>query len=251
VKRFLPALTSRAHLAWLVVNLAGFGCARGAEPDGGDARADGAADGAADATADVPIVDVPPPMDVFACTGSTCTVPNGTGSCVAGVCQVGMCVSGAYDIDHDARNGCECVVGVIASTCAMATDLGTLPAGSFHLVESLLPAGMTEHWVKATLPSGGRAHVEFLSNPGMAYRFDVAPSCMAGAQLSCPDHMAGSTGITSWEFFDTVPDAGTTHTDDPSRMVALPPTTVYIRVTAMHPSTGCQPYQLLVGNDVW
>ncbi len=249
----LPRCTRRLFVTLVGAVFAlhgGVGCAVGASTDGGDGgRGEtSAGDVSIDARIDVP-VDVPPPIDVFTCTGTTCTVPNGTGVCMNGVCQVGSCAAGGFDMDHNARNGCECIVGVVSSTCAMARDLGMLSPGSMHLVQSLMPQGTTEQWTRVTFAAGGREHIEFETNPGMAYRFEVRASCMPGA-LRCPDRMEGGTALTTFEFMDTAPDAGTTHTNMPMRMNDVP-TTVYIRVTTSRPSTTCEPYTLVVGNDVW
>ncbi|MEI8254260.1 MAG: hypothetical protein WCJ30_01160 [Deltaproteobacteria bacterium] len=226
----------------------GTSCAVGAGTDGGNGEAS-VGDVSIDARIDA-AMDVPVPMDVFACTGTTCSVPNGTGVCTAGVCQVGTCTAGGFDMDHNARNGCECVVGVVATTCAAATDLGTLPPGSMHLVQSLLPPGTTEQWTRVTFAAGGREHVEFLTNPGSAFRFDVQAACTPGS-LQCPDRPdGGGSALTAFEFLDTAPDAGATHTNEPARMNPVP-TTVYIRVTTSRASTTCEPYTLVVGNDVW
>lgn len=242
-------MVQAAGLAFVLHGAAG--CGGGAGTDGGESGSRDASNGdvSIDARSVDAAIDAVLPMDVFACTGTTCSVPNGTGVCTGGTCQVATCASGSFDMDHGARNGCECVVGVVASACASATDLGTLPPGSMHLVQSLLPPGVTEHWTRVSFGAGGREHIEFLTNPGDAFHFDVQPACMPGA-IPCPDRTDGGTGLTAFEFMDTAPDAGATHTNDPMRMTVVP-STVFIRVTASRPSTTCEPYTLVVGNDVW
>lgn len=240
------ALTSLTALAFVSA-----ACSSGQTGDAGDASDVEA--GRIDATVDAVIdtgVDVPAAPDVFTCTGSTCTIANGTGACVGGVCQVMTCVPGGFDMDHDARNGCECIVGVVPSTCAMPLDLGTLDVGSFHAIQSLMTSPTGEHWARVTFAPGGREHIEFAANPGMAFHVEVLSSCTAASHLACPDRMEGSTAITAWEFFDTVPDAGMPNDNLPMRMTAVP-TTVFIHITTSRATTTCDPYTLIVGNDHW
>lgn len=237
-------------LGLALATLAFVGCAQGTVPsDGGDAsdRETAVIDGSMEAAVDAP-TDTPPAVDVYTCTGTTCTVANGTGMCVGGVCQVGSCMPGGFDLDHNARNGCECIVGVVSTSCATPTDLGTLSRGSMHLVQSLFTSATGEHWARVTFEPGGHPQIDFLTNPGMAFHFEVLATCMAASHAQCPDRTQGATGITSWEFFDTVPDAGTTHSDDPARMTAAP-TTVIIHVTTSRAATTCDPYTLVVSND--
>jgi hypothetical protein len=56
-----------------------------------------------------------------------CPIANGTPSCSAGVCAVGMCNAGWYDTDQQASTGCEChePVSDPGEFCADAVDLGS------------------------------------------------------------------------------------------------------------------------------
>lgn len=193
-----------------------------------------------------PLVDTPPAVDAFACTGTTCTVAHGTGACVSGRCQVGACEMGYSDLDHNAMNGCECMTGMVSSNCGTPTDLGMMAVGGTRPVTGVLATMTAEHWVRVNFAPGGHPHIQFMTNPGMAYRFAVATSCMPTATLHCPDRAEGATGLTNWEYFDNPNDSGMPN--DPDAAMTPPPTSVLIHITTTMPTTMCTPYTLTVTN---
>ena len=222
----------------------GVSCAIGVDPNadtgpgGGDATMM-----MSDST--MPGTDIGPSVDAYSCTGSTCTVAHGTGACVAGHCQIGACEMGYSDLDHSAINGCECMAGMVSSNCGTPTDLGMLAVGGMRMVTGLLPTAMAEHWVRVNFVPGGHAHIQFSTNPGMAYHFDVDSSCMPGSALHCPDRTSGAAGLTNWEFFAMAADGGG---NDPDAGMTPSPTTVLIHITTAMPPTTCMPYILAVTN---
>jgi len=59
---------------------------------------------------------------------NACSVPNGTGKCVAGACQVGSCAAGYGDCDGLAANGCESATSGSVQNCGSCGH--ACPAGS-------------------------------------------------------------------------------------------------------------------------
>jgi hypothetical protein len=203
------------------------------------------------ATTDGPTMDRPAPTDApgFPCTGTTCTVANGVGACVAGSCQVGSCTMGYADIDRNPMNGCECMSGAISTSCGTPTDQMTIASGGMRMVDGLLSTTMGEHWMRVSFATGGHPHIRFMTNPGMAYRFDVVSGCGTGAQVMCPDRTEGATGLTEWEYFDAPSDAGVGDGGPMPEMRMNPwPATLYVKVKTTMNSTACMRYTLVFSN---
>ncbi len=193
--------------------------------------------------------DTAPMDDAFSCTGTTCTVANGIGACVNNRCQVGSCNMGYSDLDRAPANGCECQSGTTSTNCGTPSDQMTLAPSGTRMVDGLIATTMGENWLRVTFAPGGHPHITFMTNPGMAYRFDIVRGCMAGSQLTCPDRTAGATALTDWEFFDMPPDGGAADggVGMPTRNTPAPGT-VYIHVTTTMAATGCSKYTLRIAN---
>ena len=132
---------------------------------------------------------------------SSCPTPaGGKATCSAGVCSVGACAKGMYDVNGDPSDGCECAANGTPSgfggSCGKAIDLGSLPDGGTAITKSgqILPGegGDWYTWDAKDMPDTNPAgncdafavNVKFVVNPGGAFVFDVyRGACAASDQL--------------------------------------------------------------------
>lgn len=127
-------------------------------------------------------------------------VAGGSSKCVSGVCGVGSCAKGFYDVNGDATDGCECAAlgatNGLGAVCGVANDLGDLPDGSASIQKGgqILP-GEQGDWYKfkaTDLPDTQPAscdnyniHISFVLNPGNIFAFDVYRGSCAVADQVC------------------------------------------------------------------
>lgn len=103
---------------------------------------------------------------------------------------------------------------------------------------NLVPAG-SDDWFVVSFAMGGHPRIQFMSNPGMMYSFEVRSNCGADV-FTCPDRPEGATGLVDWE----VQDTPGMHT---SRDVPWP-TTVFIRVRTSAMMPMCANYALVISD---
>jgi hypothetical protein len=172
---------------------------------------------------------------------------NGTACYPGGACSIVSCAAGAYDVDGQYPDGCECIDSGGAGSCGAATDLGSFNPGNSVAVNGKLPTSGSVDWYRVNFPAGsgrpggGLAWVSLTGNPGPNYRFDVTHDC-SGNAVYCGAEGGGSWGLTSFEFTDNQSPAYR------SNGVAWP-STVYIRVYRVNSGLTCENYQLSVGRN--
>jgi len=111
--------------------------------------------------------------------------PHGVADCQGGVCVIGTCDSGWYDLDNLYINGCECQVESNELTgnnsCSSSIDIGTLSdtGTSVNITGNIVPSSDVD-WYKFTANDTSdttcdtyHVKVRFLSNPGNVFRFDI------------------------------------------------------------------------------
>jgi hypothetical protein len=122
--------------------------------------------------------------------------PHATPDCVGGVCVVGSCASGWYDVDGTYSNGCECApegTESSSTSCSSPHDLGTFAdTGSSASFSGNIVPGTDVDWYKfravdttdtgSPLCDSFNVRVRFTSNPGNVFRMDIYPgSCTTPA----------------------------------------------------------------------
>lgn len=112
------------------------------------------------------------------------TPPHATPACVDGVCVVGSCDSGYYDLNGNYADGCECEVESTESastTCENAYNLGNIPDDGTKITISgnIVPEGDSD-WYKFnavdspdTTCDSFSVDVRFAVNPSGVFRFAV------------------------------------------------------------------------------
>ena len=163
--------------------------------------------------------------------------------CSGAQCFVSGCNSDYYDIDGGYGNGCECGDDGWSTTCSGAdtgtSNLGNVgPGGQLTPIGRLPAGGSQDDWFRVNFsnsgrPGSGSPTIEFLSNPGGNYRFDIRYSC--GSNLC--------TGQTQWTFVDNQAVGGVNQWN--YNPIAWP-TQVYIRVYRVNGGQNCTDYQLRI-----
>ncbi len=136
--------------------------------------------------------------------------PNGTGLCSGGVCTIGACTSGFFDVDTVYGNGCECQQEATESSslaCGTAYDLGSFAdTGTTTTVSgNIVPSG-EEDWYRFTAVDNAdsscdsfNVSVAFTLNPGSVFRMDIyRGSCSDGSPcLNVNDQMQWYTNMST------------------------------------------------------
>ncbi len=169
--------------------------------------------------------------------GIRCTTPNATAMCASGTCSIARCAPGFGDADGLASTGCECATDTNASSCGtISAPIPVAPGGARTVTGMILPTG-GEDWFRVAFAGGGHPRIRFTTNPG-GHVLAVFAACGSARALSCPDHPAGASGITTWEFLD----------DTAGRSRDVPePGTVLLRVTSGTAAT-CASYAIGITN---
>ena len=145
------------------------------------------------------------PANCSSC-GFVCNLPNSNEICVGGMCDVGSCLSGFYDVDGNPTNGCECADDSHANICSGAEDLGSLSNGaSVNRTGKVAPSGGSDYFRvgfnnTGRGPGQGVPRVRFTTNEGNVFRMEVTANCSAGASACGSGGNASS--ITDWQFQD-------------------------------------------------
>jgi hypothetical protein len=147
------------------------------------------------------------------CTGVDCPhEPNvGSYSCNSGVCGIGMCNHGCFDLDKNYNDGCECCDDALGKSCTTPTGLGQIMRGQTFNQQGQLPAGGAESdWLQVTFSSESdhafHAHIYFTSNPNNEFAFDLSSDCNnPPTLLPCGDGGA-CQGKVEWEVQYTAGD---------------------------------------------
>lgn len=163
--------------------------------------------------------------------------------CSGALCFISGCNSTYYDIDGIYSNGCECGDDGYSGSCSGAnsgsSNLGAVSPGGQIVVTGRLPAGGSQDdWFRVNFstsgrPGGGSPTIDFLSNPGGNYKFDIRYSC--GTNVC--------TNRTQWSFVDN--HATGSPNDYTNNNVAWP-TQVYVRVYRTNGGQNCTDYQLRI-----
>jgi hypothetical protein len=134
--------------------------------------------------------------------GVKATLPHATASCVNGVVTLVSCDVGYYNADGIAGNGCETQADSWADSFATASNLGTVNLGSSSTVTgNIVPQGDVD-WFTVTFAAGAAASIQFTSNPGSLFHFEVWES--STSQLSTlgggtsASYQIGSTAKQLW-----------------------------------------------------
>jgi hypothetical protein len=148
------------------------------------------------------------PMNCGSC-GHVCMGSHvATNACAGGLCSVGMCSQGYFDIDGDGTNGCECQQDAAESSSSSVCG-GAAAAG--QVLESP-PGTVTLKGNDTPDPNGGcdKYHLKivFADNPGDQFRFDLFyDDCTTAA--TC-DSGEGPSGLTTYDWMATGdPNGGT------------------------------------------
>ena len=163
--------------------------------------------------------------------------------CSSGSCFVSACNGSYYDIDGIYSNGCECADDGYSGSCSGAnsgaSNLGDVAPGGQIVATGRLPAGGgQDDWFRVNFsnsgrPGSGSPTIEFLSNPGGNYKFDIRYSC--GSNYC--------TNRTQWTFEDFLAGGG------PNQWNYNPttwPSQVYVRVYRTNGGQNCTDYQLRI-----
>ncbi len=192
------------------------------------------------------------------CTAGDCPVTTDSSSTTCdmmGLCHIGMCKPGFYDLDGKYANGCECKDAGIAQACSAATDKGALTVGGSTSVTGNLPAMGLADWITVNFSGNGdpsyHPRISFMTNPGNNLRFDVYSNCNGGAQ-ACGEGGNASARV-SWEVLytggDFSPPAGQGAVQS---FMAIPPVgnngQVYIKVYRVSGTPDCSSYTLSIAN---
>lgn len=168
-------------------------------------------------------------------------------------CNSGICV--ACSGGRVCGNTCQTTT---VNTCSSATNLGTINAnGSALSAISRLPLTTQEHWYRVSFPMNpnpnqrgtGTPQIDFVTNGGGGYRFDVYSNC-SGSAYACGIEGATALNRTEFSYRET---CHTTVTGDQTRGCesrtgpgSTWPATVYIKVKRVS-GTGCdQDYRLRI-----
>jgi len=169
----------------------------------------------------------------------------------AGGCTISGCPAGAYDVDANYSNGCECVDDTIGASCTGPTNAGSVaPGGTFMSPVGRVPPSGGSDWYVITFPESpdfrdhgvGTPTITFAGNDNNAFRFEVRSAACPGTILGCGTGSASATGLTTWSFNDTCVNSAT---DCSTRGTAWP-STVYVKVYRVTAGASCDNYQLRV-----
>jgi hypothetical protein len=156
------------------------------------------------------------PMNCGSC-GNVCMLKNvAKAGCANGMCTIGMCSPGFFDVNSMAKDGCECMKDA-ASTSATTMCQGAVPAGTvtdamasmITLTGNIVPAGESDWYqiVSTDTPDADGAcdpydlKIGFTmdGNPMSQFRFDVVyDDCTTPA--SCSGMGETPDGLTSYDF---------------------------------------------------
>jgi len=162
------------------------------------------------------------------CSGASCFIDSNG------------CNANYYDIDGIYSTGCECGDDGNSGTCSGASsgtsNLGNVAVGQTISPTGRLPAGGSQDdWFRVGFSSTGRGpaqgspSIQFLSNPGNNYRFDIRYTC--GSNVC--------TSRTSWSFVD---NQSVGYNSNGTAW----PAQVYVRVYRINGGQNCTDYQLRI-----
>jgi hypothetical protein len=184
-----------------------------------------------------------------------------TTGCFTGACHILTCGSGAFDVDGQYANGCECLDDLNGAACATPTNLGSMNAGDPAITAiGRVPDPNASDWFTIQFPSNrnagelgavaGAPDIKLSVNEGDAFRLEVKADC-GSAQLGCLLQDAGVTedagsaaGITEWQFSDTC--QGDTNPGACSARNVAWPSTVIFRVFRRTPGATCASYNVAI-----
>jgi hypothetical protein len=184
------------------------------------------------------------------CTAADCNSgPHVTAtSCntVTGMCKIGSCLNGYYDIDGQFQNGCECADQNKGKSCQTATAIGALPTGAMLSSTGNLPAAGLENWFSVSFTGTTQASnpkVVLSTNPGNQFKIDVFSDCNKGMSAACSEPGQSSVGVTTFEMKNTMGDPNGNGTGTPPWSSAQG--TFYVRVSRVAGSNPtCDTYGL-------